>query len=110
MNKKNELDLLATELKHCVETLIGVSESLSKVLSDNDVSETTDNVTDKPVVPERPAITLEEVRAVLARKSRAGFTAEVRALLVSHGAEKLSEIDPSKYSSLLQEAEVLGNG
>ncbi|HBT65522.1 MAG TPA: DNA ligase, partial [Ruminococcaceae bacterium] len=33
-----------------------------------------------------------------------------RELLEKHGANKLSEIDPSEYPALLAEAEVLGNG
>lgn len=56
---------------------------------------------------EEKPLTLEEVRAVLAEKSRAGHTAEVRELLNRHGADKLSEIDPAEYPSLLAEAEVL---
>ncbi len=58
---------------------------------------------------EKP-ITLETVRAVLAEKSRAGHTAEVRTLLEKHGAAKLSEIGSAEYPALLAEAEVLGNG
>ena len=61
--------------------------------------------TEKPV--EKPTLTLEQVRAALAEKSRAGHTAEVRALLLKHGADKLSEIDPAKYPALLADAEVL---
>lgn len=57
--------------------------------------------------PEEKPLTLEEVRMVLAEKSRAGHTAEVRALLVKHGAEKLSDIDPARYPALLADAEVL---
>lgn len=56
---------------------------------------------------EEKALTLEEVRAVLAEKSRSGHTEEVRALLNKHGADKLSEIDPAEYAALLAEAEVL---
>ena len=56
---------------------------------------------------EEKALTLEEVRAVLAEKSRAGHTEEVRGLLAKHGADKLSEIDPAEYAALLAEAEVL---
>lgn len=61
------------------------------------------------VVPEHsePPLTLEQVRAVLAEKSRAGYTAEVRALLNKHGADKLSNIDPAEYPALLADAEVL---
>ena len=57
--------------------------------------------------PEEKPLTLEEVRAVLAEKSRAGHTAEVKELLARHGADKLSEIDPAEYAALLAEAEVL---
>ena len=49
---------------------------------------------EKPVAkqePEEKPLTLEEVRAVLAEKSRAGHTEEVRELLNKHGADKLSE-------------------
>lgn len=53
------------------------------------------------------AITLEEVRAVLAEKSHDGYTAEVRALLQKYGASKLSQIDPVKYAGLLKDAEGL---
>ena len=63
--------------------------------------------TSPPPAPEEQPLTLEEVRMVLAEKSRAGHTAEVRALLVKHGAEKLSDIDPAKYPALLADAEVL---
>lgn len=57
--------------------------------------------------PEAKPLSLEDVRAVLAEKSRAGHTAEVRKLLEKHGASKLSEIDPVKYPALLADAEGL---
>lgn len=55
----------------------------------------------------KKTILLEEVRAVLAEKSQAGFTAEVRSLLEKHGAQKLSQIDPANYSALMKDAEEL---
>ena len=57
----------------------------------------------------KPAITLEKVRAVLADKSRAGHTAEVRALLEKYGATKLSQVDPQHYETILKEAEGFGH-
>lgn len=58
---------------------------------------------------EEPAkqIALEEVRAVLAEKSRSGHTTAIKSLLQKHGADKLSEIDPAEYPALLAEVEVL---
>lgn len=67
---------------------------------------TTMKKTPKAELEEKP-LTLEKVRAVLAEKSRAGHTAEVKELLNKHGADKLSEIDPAEYPALLAEAEVL---
>lgn len=57
--------------------------------------------------PGEPALTLEEVRAVLADKSRAGFTAQIRSLLQKHGADRLSGIDPVNYKALLADTEGL---
>lgn len=62
---------------------------------------------EKPSVPAEPLLTLEQVRAVLAEKSRAGHTSEVKALLLKHGADRLSDIKPEKYAALLADAEVL---
>ena len=61
----------------------------------------------KDSASEKKPLTLEQVRAVLAEKSRAGHTSEVKALLIKHGADKLSDIDPAEYPALLAEAEVL---
>ena len=61
----------------------------------------------KAPAPDAKPLTLEQVRAVLAEKSRAGHTAEVRALLLKHGADKLSEVNPAEYPALLADVEVL---
>lgn len=61
----------------------------------------------KEAKPESKAVTLEQVRAVLAEKSHAGFSVEVRAWLEKYGAKKLSEIDPANYAALLKDAEGL---
>lgn len=57
----------------------------------------------------KPAVTLEKVRGVLAEKSQAGYTAEVRAIIAKHGGSRLSDIAPDKYADVLKDAEVLGN-
>ena len=55
--------------------------------------------------------TYEEVRAILAEKSRTGFRAEVKALLTAHGYKQLSDItDPDVFAALVAEAEEIGNG
>ena len=60
-----------------------------------------------PAPAPQKELTLEEVRAVLGEKSRAGFTLEIQALLKKYGAPKLSGIDPKHYEALLKDVEVL---
>ena len=106
MSKMSELDLCVGELRSAAQSLNSVADSLTALFSGSQP--------EKPVQPEsKPTskpLTLEDVRAVLAEKSRNGHTAKIRELLEKHGAAKLSEIDPQKYAALLAEAEVLGNG
>ena len=60
-------------------------------------SETSTEATKNPV-------TIEQVRAVMAEKSQAGLTAQVKALLESFGAAKLSAVNPEDYEALLEAA------
>jgi hypothetical protein len=60
----------------------------------------------KPKAKE-PQLSLEDVRSVLAKKSQAGKTAEVRGLIEKYGANKLSEVDAKHYVDLLKDAEEL---
>lgn len=60
--------------------------------------------------PEKPPITFEEVRTVLAKKSVDGYTDDVRALIAKYGVKKLSDLGSECYESILQEAEGIGNG
>lgn len=53
------------------------------------------------------SVSLEQVRAVLAKVSQAGHTAKVRELIGQAGAGKLSEVDPAKYGWLLSRAEAM---
>ena len=102
MSKMSDLDLCVSELRSAAQSLNTVADSLTSLFSGSQ-PESSVQSTLKP-------LTLEEVRAVLAEKSRNGHTTKIRELLEKHGAAKLSEIDPKKYAALLAEAEVLGNG
>lgn len=65
----------------------------------------------EPAKAEEPeSVPLEQVRTVLARLSQAGHTARVRGLIQAVGAAKLSEVDPSKYGQLLEQAEAITDG
>ena len=107
MSKTSELALVINELRNAAAALCSVAENLSTLFADQaEHSATPAPTIQKTVKP----LTLEAVRAVLAEKSRDGHTADIRAILEKHGAAKLSEIDPTKYTALLADAEALGNG
>ena len=57
-----------------------------------------------------PEVTLEEVRAVLAKKAQAGHREEVKAILTKHGAAKLSAVtDPTVLAMIKKEAEEIAD-
>lgn len=63
------------------------------------------------VPAEKPTYTYEDVRAILAEKSRTGFRAEVKAILTAHGLKQLSDVkDPSEFAAIVADAEGIGNG
>ena len=77
------------------------SSSLGALMARMDVKE-------EPRERQEKQLTLVEVRAVLADKSRSGFTEQIRELLEKYGAPKLSEIDPARHQNLMDEALCLG--
>ncbi|MBE6046135.1 MAG: rRNA biogenesis protein rrp5 [Clostridiales bacterium] len=94
-----------------IEKLLKVAEDL-KVLSES-IHAVCTTVTEGLEVSEAPkqieTVSLEKVRGVLADKSRAGHTAEVRAIIAKHGADRLSDVDPKHYAEILAEAEGLAD-
>ena len=93
MGKMSELAAELAELKRCGEVLISISETLTEMFSGTDAEAAAE-----PKAEEKPAkkvekkqkakeVTLAEVRAVLADKSRQGHTAEVKDLLAKYGGQ-----------------------
>jgi hypothetical protein len=107
----SELDLCIGELRDAAKLLTAVADSLTALFSGG--YEEPEQKVPPPATQSKPKedpkpVTLEQVRAVLAEKSRSGHTAEVRELLLKYGAAKLSEIDPAEYPTLLAEAAEIG--
>ncbi len=101
MSDQIDMKALAVQLKETADTMLKVAAVLEGNIP---------NPVEKPASEEKPKITLVQVREVLANKSRAGYTEEVRNLLMKYGAEKLSKVDPKQYEALMKDAEVIGSG
>ena len=132
MSKTSEIDLCIGELRTAAQSLTAVAGRLTALVGagaahsgmvmqsghGNDQMTNTEpiNIADdkvnaaKAADPKPKPVTLAQVRAVLAEKSRCGHTAQVRELLQKHGAAKLSAIAPSEFEALLNEAVAIGRG
>ena len=132
MSKTSEIDLCIGELRTAAQSLTAVADSLAALFGasaapagmftksgdGNDQMTNIESVniadgklkTMQSAQPKPKPVTLAQVRAVLAEKSRCGHTAQVRELLQKHGAAKLSAIDSAEFESLLSEAAVIGCG
>jgi len=99
MSKMSEMPATIAELRKCAAAISDAANWLAKQFSGNEPEPET--------VLAEPVLTLEAVRAVLADKSRAGFTAQIRSLLQKYGADKLSGVDPANYKALLADVEGL---
>ena len=99
MSKLGDMTASIEKLRSAAAAINGVADWLSEAFCKADP-------TVDALATER-LLTLEEVRAVLAEKSRKGHTVEIRSLLQKYGADKLSQLDPTNYKALLADAEVL---
>ncbi len=103
MSKMSDMAQTIEELRTAAAAITDAANWLAQQFSDAGDAEPAT----QPKPEEKPALTLEQVRAVLADKSRAGHTATIRDLLQKYGASKLSQVDPKNYEALLMDAEVL---
>ena len=90
--------------KEFVELVVKDLEMLTSHLKELLVDEEDGKVEKTRAEPSKK-LSLEDVRAVLAKLSQHGKTAEVKDLLTKYGATKLSDVDEGKYKDLLKEAE-----
>ena len=105
MSKMSDMAMTIEELHSAAAAINGAANWLAEQFGG-----TTDSApVEKPAAKEgkKPELKLEDVRAVLAEKSRAGHTTAIRRLLQKYGASKLSAVDPKHYEALLKDAEVL---
>lgn len=89
-------------------SLADVVESIAITYKDTSIIQADAKVIETQQVnalQEAKKLNLEDVRAVLAKLSQHGKTAEVKELIVKFGGTKLSDVPKENYSQLLKEAE-----
>ena len=97
MSKMSDMAMTIEELRSAAAAINEAANWLAKHFGDTaDEAPAT-----KPATKEdkKLELKLEDVRAVLAEKSRTGHTAAIRTLLQKYGASKLSAVDPKHYEA-----------
>ena len=112
MGKMSELSLLLDEYREANRRASELADEICSLLSGNEPpahekAEEKKPLTLEEVREEKKPLTLEEVRAVLANKSKDGFTEQIRELLKKYGSDRLSGISPTNYQALLEDVEGL---
>jgi hypothetical protein len=93
----NNLACLAASIAEIAEEIKAMYESAQETDAGGGESES----------PKPKAPTLEEVRGILADKASRGHRDAVQSLINKHGANRLSDIDPSEYPTLIKEAQAI---
>ena len=101
---REKLVNVANLLKDLTMAVVSVADEFGEVK----VVETKAPAEEKPKEAPAKKYSMEDERKVLAEKSSAGFTAEVRALLEKHGGAKLSAIAETEYAAIMEEAKEIG--
>lgn len=120
MSKMSELSQVLDEMIACGEGMINAANAIKAIFSSTEETPAkTETMPTKKAnkAPEtakaeeapKPTYFKEDVRAVLASKSAAGYKKEVKELLEKYGAQQLKQVNPDDYAAILKEAEVIGN-
>ena len=111
MSRMNELSQALDEMVACGEGLIRTANAIRAFLSEGTEPET------QPAVKEEPAdapreepqkkYSFMDVRKAFSAKSHAGYTEQVKALITSYGADKLSAVKEEDYPALMADLEAI---
>lgn len=96
---------IATDLQNLSTKAAAFSQRLQAVetaVQETKPKKATKKAVKAPEVEAAPTLTIEDVRASLAAVVKNGGSAKVRDALADMGVSKLSDLDPSRFSELLE--------
>ena len=107
MSKIAEMDQAIKELRDAAAAINSAADWLYQQFSGTDEGPAPQPEETQAEPEPKKELKLEDVRKVLAERSRAGYTTQIRELLHKYGASKLSAVDPKDYEALLFDVEGL---
>ena len=111
MSKMKELSQALDEMVACGEGLIRAANAIREILSSEPEPEAQPAVkeaaTAAPAAEPQKKYSFMDVRKAFSAKSHAGYTEQVKALIASYGADKLSGVKEEDYPALMTDLEAI---
>ena len=111
MSKMSELSRTLDDLVACGEGLIRTANAIREMFTGEPEperqSEPAAEPAAEPTAEEPKRYTFAEVRKAFSAKSHAGYTEQVKALITSYGADKLSAVKEEDYTRLMEDLEAI---
>ena len=109
MSKMSELSRALDELVACGEGLIRTANAIREMFMGEPERqpEPAAEPSAEPPAEEPKKYTFAEVRKAFSAKSHAGYTDQVKALIASYGADKLSAVKEEDYARLMEDLEAI---
>ena len=111
MSKMKELSQALDEMVACGEGLIRAANAIREALSDEPQPEpqhaAKEEAVAAPAMEPQKKYSFMDVRKAFSAKSRAGYTEQVKALIASYGAKKLSGVKEEDYPALMADLEAI---
>ena len=111
MSKMKELSQALDEMVACGEGLIRTANAIREILSCEPEPEAQpavkEEATTTPAAEPQKKYSFMDVRKAFSAKSHAGYTEQVKALIASYGADKLSGVKEEDYPALMADLEAI---
>ena len=111
MSKMKELSQALDEMVACGEGLIRAANAIREILSSEAEPEAQpavkEEATAAPAAELQKKYSFMDVRKAFSAKSHAGYTEQVKALIASYGADKLSGVKEEDYPALMADLEAI---
>lgn len=99
----DNVEALVEALKENQGESVAPEKTTAKLKEESKVNKPAEEAKTIEKAPEVKQPTLEEVRAAMAEKSRNGHREEVKAIIIKHGANKLTTLNSEQYVEVMKE-------
>lgn len=107
MSKMSELSRALDELTACGEGLIRTANAIREMFTAEPDEQPKSVPNAEPQSEEPKTYSFADVRKAFSAKSHAGYTNQIKALITSYGADKLSAIKEEDYPRLMADLEAI---